>query len=89
MKTFNILWINLNWIEFVAYIIIPSSIIITILLYVFFNLREIRLTLEMEDSSDLIDKLDKELESKNKEVKNNMNMKKENISDYSDIIDKI
>ncbi len=51
MKTLYFLWYQLNWLEFVTYVIIPSSIILVILVYIFFNLKVFRLSLNLNDDS--------------------------------------
>lgn len=60
MNNFYFLGYNLNWLEFVTYIIIPSSIIIMILLYIFFNYWAIKSTFsyDIEEDYDFEDKID-------------------------------
>lgn len=47
MRTLYFFWYHLNWLEFVTYVIIPSSIIIVILLYIFFNLKILRASMKI------------------------------------------
>jgi len=65
MKTFDFLWHTLNWLELVVYIIIPSSIILMILLYIYFNFELIKISFSFDTS--LYDKFSKAY--KNKKLK--------------------
>lgn len=50
MNSFKFLGYTLNWLEFVTYIIIPSTIIIMILLYFLFNYKNIVKAMDCEDN---------------------------------------
>jgi hypothetical protein len=59
------IWFNFNWLEFVTYVIIPVAMLVYILLYIYFNIRLIRISLysdiwELKEITKLSDlKLDK------------------------------
>ncbi len=48
MHYINILWDNFSQIDFVLYIVMPSSIILIILIYILFNIRLIRLSFDRD-----------------------------------------
>ncbi len=69
MRTLYFFWYQLNWLEFVTYIVIPTSIVLMVLVYVYFNISLLRksskLTLDyrfkvMEEIYDLEINLSKE-----------------------------
>lgn len=66
MKNFVVFGYTLNWLEFVTYIIIPSSIILVILVYIFFNIRLIRLT--MESNIEFLDDIESQCNDKLKSI---------------------
>lgn len=51
MRTLYFFWYHLNWLEFVTYIIIPASIILVILVYIYFNLKVFRLSMRLTDDA--------------------------------------
>lgn len=52
-----VFWTPMNWLEFVTYVIIPSAIVLVILLYIFFNIRLLKLSFDYDLS--LLPELDK------------------------------
>lgn len=42
MRTIYFFWYTLDWLEFFTYVLIPASIILVILVYIYFNLRLLR-----------------------------------------------
>jgi len=48
MHYINILWDNFSQIDFVLYIVMPSSIVLIILTYILFNIRLIRLSFDRD-----------------------------------------
>ena len=60
-------WSDLNWLEFVTYIIIPSSMLLIILIYLYFNIRLLRLSFDFDLS--ILAKIDKNLEENQKAIK--------------------
>lgn len=59
MRSLYFFWYYLNWLEFVTYIIIPTSIVLVILVYIYFNLKVFRLSMNLTDISkqQIIDEL--------------------------------
>lgn len=57
MRTIYFLWYNLNWLEYVTYVIIPSSIVLVILVFIYFNLRLLRTSLNVsqDDKNKFLD----------------------------------
>ncbi len=51
MKNLYFFWFYLNWLEFVTYVIIPSSILLVILVYIYFNLKVFRLSMHLNDDA--------------------------------------
>lgn len=48
MRTLYFFWYELNWLEFVTYILIPTSMILVILAYIYFNIEILKLTFNIE-----------------------------------------
>ncbi|MDQ7009381.1 MAG: hypothetical protein Q9M94_03770 [Candidatus Gracilibacteria bacterium] len=61
MKTFNFFGTILNGSEFVLYILFPSSVILIILTYIYFNAKLLFYSFELELDDTLLDKLDNKL----------------------------
>lgn len=59
MKTIYLFWTQFNWLEFVTYILIPTSIVLIILVYLYFNIKLLKLSLDFE--IDFLEKIDKSL----------------------------
>lgn len=57
MRTIYFFWYNLNWLEYVTYVIIPSSIVLVILVFIYFNLRLLRTSLNVsqDDKNKFLD----------------------------------
>lgn len=51
MKGLYFFWYYLNWLEFVTYVIIPSAILLVTLVYIYFNLKIFRLSMNLNDIS--------------------------------------
>lgn len=60
MKTIYFFWNQLNWLEFVTYVLIPTSIVLVILVYLLFNVRIFKLSFDFDIS--FIEELDKKYE---------------------------
>ena len=54
MRTIYLFWLQYNWLEFITYILIPTSIVLIILVYLFFNIELLKVSLNLE--FDIIDK---------------------------------
>ena len=67
MRNIYVFWSDLNWLEFVTYIIIPSSMLLVILIYLYFNIRLLRLSFDFDLS--ILAKIDKNLEENQKAIK--------------------
>ena len=67
MKNLYFLWYYLNWLEFVTYILIPSAIILIILVYIFFNIKILKLSYNFD--IDFLDSLDKMNEKELNDIK--------------------
>lgn len=59
-----ILWIELNWLEFVTYVIIPAAMILMILVYILFNLDGVKLSIGYEEG--LLEKIEEKERQDNK-----------------------
>jgi hypothetical protein len=48
MKIIYFLWYQFNWLEFVTYILIPTSIILVLLTYILFNIKLLKLSFDFD-----------------------------------------
>ncbi len=48
MKTIYFLWYQLNWLELVTYILIPTAMVLVILTYILFNVRALKLSFDVD-----------------------------------------
>jgi len=48
MNWIHLFWHYLNWLEFITFILIPVAIVLLTLVYLYFNLRLIRLSMDSE-----------------------------------------
>ncbi len=72
MKWLHIFWVYLNWLEFTTFIVLPIAVLLLTLVYIYFNLRLIRLSMEAEmDELSFMTSLTNKLE--NYEASNLMN----------------
>ena len=67
MKNLYFLWYELNWLEFITYVLIPNSIILVILVYIYFNISLIKISFDFDLSFLTI--LDKNYENKFRLIK--------------------
>ncbi len=48
MRSLYFFWIQLNWLEFVVYILFPVSILAIILVYIYFNIQYMKLSYDVD-----------------------------------------
>jgi len=53
MRTLYFFWYQLNWLEFVTYVIFPSSIVLIIFVYILFNLKLFRASANLSNRDEL------------------------------------
>jgi hypothetical protein len=64
MNNFYVFWSTLNGLEFITYVLIPSAMLLIILVYIYFNARLIRLSIELNQEwfNKIYDKMDNDLQ---------------------------
>ena len=67
MRNIYVFWAEFNGLEFVTYILIPSSILLVVLIYLYFNIRLLKLSFDFDIS--VLAKIDKNLEEKHNAIK--------------------
>ena len=62
MRNIYVFWVELNWLEFVTYVLVPTSMTLVILIYLYFNISLLKLSFDFDIN--LLKKIDNNLEKK-------------------------
>lgn len=66
MNTIYLFWSEFNWLEFVTYILIPTSITLVLLVYLYYNIQLLKLSFDFEMS--FLEKFDKNVKDQHNKV---------------------
>lgn len=49
MRYIHFFWYNLNWLEYVTYVLIPTAMVLMILVYILSNIRLLKISFEYDN----------------------------------------